>query len=50
MILFNIVIVKSVLYAICVLNGRTINCKSRIKILNLAKEADTIELIRTPTP
>ena len=35
MILFNIAIVKSVLYTILVLNGRAIDSKFKMKILNL---------------
>ena len=46
MILHNVVIVKSLLYTICVLNGRTINYKSKIKIWNLAKEANIFGLFR----
>ena len=36
MILFNIFIVKSVLYTICVVNRKTINYKSKIKIFELS--------------
>ena len=43
MILLNLVIVKSVVYTIMCLKGRTMNSNTKIKMLNLAEKVSLLE-------